>query len=83
MFARYVLSYVVKLGTYYFEDCSRKDANTLCQSTELQSKQISKALQNLSLVEEVPLIKVNPDLKRSLPDDLFESALLESNNSVC
>lgn len=63
-------------------DCSRKDAHAPCISTELQSKRISKALQNLSAEEDLPLIKVNPDLKRSLPGDFFES-VLESNNGVC
>lgn len=62
-------------------DCSRKDANAPCISTELQSKRISKALQNLSAEEDLPLIKVNPDLKRSLPDDFFESVL--ESKSVC
>lgn len=62
-------------------DCSRKDANAPCISTELQSKRISKALQNLSAEEDLPLIKVNPDLMRSLPADFFESVL--ESNSVC
>lgn len=62
-------------------DCSREDANVPCISTELQSKRISKALQNLSAEEDLPLIKVNPDLMRSLPADFFESVL--ESNSVC
>lgn len=62
-------------------DCSREDANASCISTELQSKRISKALQTLIAEEDLPLIKVNPDLMRSLPADFFESVL--ESNSAC
>lgn len=54
-------------------DCYKQVTGAPCKSTELQSKRHSKAIQTLSAEEELPLIKVNADLKRTLPADVFDS----------